>query len=451
MMKKLFTLLCLCLSLFLLAGCQKDSTSPQQSAANDKTEERTAPDDDLANHGVLAIMETENGYYYNYGYSTSMSGTNYHGSSMVVKQLLRYHDKATQETILLCSRPECEHQGGDACAATYKNMYLINSLLYDGQIYIYGLEQNQGIISMNLYRASLDGSSMDKVGTVLEVENTIREGISTKTENYYPFDETFIIHRGYAYLPYYLRIGKASKGFMGGGVVQMDLRTGKTKIIYEMEHMRSYYPYNLKACDDYVYMDLNGTKRYVISQDRLEYPPALQEERNKPRFDVVTTDRLYLLSHTDNEDTANTLTVEAYDSVTGAPLPEKNFVTDLPYDEYDFTTRSFPYDGMLVIAAGDRVVFYAIEGDNYGAKLGEIGIEYEEVKIFSQYLRRPFDIKLTNGKLYLICNPTNYDGYMDPNAVRQGSFFLYQVYSCPVEDILKGQGTWKKEFEFQPK
>ena len=104
-----------------------------------------------------------------------------------------------------------------------------------------------------------------------------------------------------------------------------------------------------------------------------------------------------------------------------------------------------------MIAAGNRVVFYDIESDKYGTKLAEIGIEYEEVKIFSQYIRRPFDIKITNGKLYLICNPTDYDGYMDPSAVRQGSFLLYQVYSCPVEDILKGQGTWKKEFDFQAK
>ncbi len=449
-MKKLIILLCLCFSLCLFAGCQKDPSSSQKSLGN-KSGERTAPDDDHANHGVLAIMETENGYYYNYGFSTAMSGTTYQGSSMAVKHLLRYYDKATQETILLCSKPECEHQGGATCAATYKNMHIINSLLYDGQIYIYGLEQNQGIISMNLYRASLDGSSLDKVGTVLEAENTIREGISTKTENYYPYDETFIIHRGYAYLPYYLRIGKASKGFMGGGVVQMDLRTGKTKIIYEMEYLNSYYPYNLRACGDYVYMDLNGTKRYVISEDRLEYPPSLQEERYKPLFNAITKDRLYSLSYTDYEDTDNVIIVDVYDSITGASIPEKSFETDLPYDQYAYTTLAFPYDGMLVIAAGNRVVFYDIESDKYGTKLAEIGIEYEQVDIFSQYLRRPFDIKITNGKLYLLCNPTDYDAYMDPNAVRKGDYFLYQVYSCPVEDILKGQGAWKKKFEFQAK
>lgn len=448
-MKKFMILLCLCFSLFLMTGCQKGPSSSQKSLGN-KSGERTAPDDDHANHGVLAIMETENGYYYNYGFSATTSGKTYTGSSMAVKHLLRYYDKATGETILLCSKPECEHQGGASCAATYKNMQIINSLLYGGQLYIYGLEQNQGIISMNLYRASLDGSSLDKVGTVLEAENTIREGISTNTQYYYPYDETFIIHKGYAYLPYYLRIGAASKGFMGGGVVQMDLSTGKTKIIYEMEYLNSNYPYNLKACGDYVYMDLNGTKRYVISEDRLEYPPSLQEERYKPLFNAITKDRLYSLSHTDYEDTDNVITVDVYDSITGASIPEKSFETDLPYDQYDYTTLAFPYDGMLVIASGNRVVFYAIEGDKYGTKLSEIDIEYEQVEISNQYIRRPFDIKITNEKLYLICNPTEYNAYTDPHAARQGSFFLYQVFSCPVEDVLKGQGTWEKVFEFRP-
>ena len=108
---------------------------------------------------------------------------------------------------------------------------------------------------------------------------------------------------------------------------------------------------------------------------------------------------------------------------------------------------------MLITATDKRVVFYDIESENYGTKLGEIeiNIDCENFRWYSHYYNKPADIKITNGKLYLICNPTAYDGYMDPNAVRQGSYLLYQVYSCPVEDILKGQGTWEKAFEFQPK
>lgn len=450
-MKKSIILLCLCFSLCLFAGCQKDPSSPQQSSG-DKSGGSTA-DDNQANHGVLAIMETENGYYYNYGYSVNEPGKDYYGSGSVLRHLLRYYDKATQETILLCSKPECEHQGDDTCAATYQNLHIINSVLYQGQLYIYGLEKDQNILRMNLYRATLDGSSMDLVGTVLEAENTLGEGVSTQpSTRMFPYgDLTFIVHRGYAYLPYYMRIGAASKGFMGGGVVQMDLRTGKTKIVYEMESLNSYYPYNLRACGDYVYMDMNGTKRYVISEDRLEYPPALQEERNKPRFDAVTEDRLYSLSRTYHEATDKydiPLIIEVYDGITGTPLPEENFETDLSLAEYETTLRIFPYNGMLVIAAGNRVVFYDIEGDGYGTKLAETDIEYEQIGISSY--DRFADIKISNGKLYLICNPTQYIEYTE-TYIHQGDFFLYQVYSRPVEDILKGQGAWEKAFEFQPK
>ncbi|MBR4084924.1 MAG: hypothetical protein IKK33_11660 [Lachnospiraceae bacterium] len=452
MNKKHIILLLLCLSLFLFSGCQKAPSSPQQSS-HDKTDHRTAADDDLANHGVLAILETENGYYYNYGYSVDEAGKNYMGSGMIVKHLLRYYDKATGETILLCSKPECEHLGDASCAATYKNLYVINTVIYEEQIYIYGLEKNEEILRLNLYRAALDGSSMDLVGTVFEAENTIGDGFAIQAHKPLNIcDESFIIHRGYAYLPYYLRLGTASKGFMGGGLVQMDLRTGKTKTIYEMENMNSYCPFNLRGCSDYVYIDFTGTSRYVISEDRLEH----RFIEKSPNLDAVTEERLYTMRPTYDEEThksSEPVIVSVYDSITGTPIPAESFETDLTCEEYARQLRTFSYDGMLITATDKRVVFYDIESENYGTKLGEIeiNIDCENFRWYSHYYNKPADIKITNGKLYLICNPTAYDGYMDPNAVRQGSYLLYQVYSCPVEDILKGQGTWEKAFEFQPK
>lgn len=453
MNRKLITLLCLCLSLFLLAGCQKEPASPQQLSDDKSNRQNTATDDNHANHGLLAILETENGYYYNYGYSVNEAGKNYMGSGMIVKHLLRYYDKASGETILLCSKPECEHLGDNTCAATYKNLYVINTVLYENQLYIYGMEKNEEILRLNLYRAALDGSSMDLVGTVFEAENTTGDGFSLQAHKALNIcDESFIIHRGYAYLPYYLRLGTASKGFMGGGLVQMDLRTGKTKTIYEMENMNSYFPFNLRGCDDYVYIDFSGTSRYVISDNQLDHAIG----KGKPAFDAITVQKLYSLQNVYDKEarkSSGPITVSVYDSITGEAIPEENFETDLTNEEYLRQLRSFAYDGMLVIATDKRVVFYSIEGDNHGTKLGEIeiNIDYENFRWYNHYYNKPGDIKITNGKLYLICNPTDYDAYMDPNAVRQGFFYQYQVYSCPVEDILKGQGTWEKAFEFQPK
>ncbi len=443
----------LCLSLILLVGCQKDPDTLQQPSSTAKTDKQTATDDDHANHGVLSILETENGYYYNYGYSVDEAGKNYMGSGMIVKHLLRYYDKASGETILLCSKPECEHLGDNTCAATYKNLYVINTVLYENQLYIYGMEKNEEILRLNLYRAALDGSSMDLVGTVFEAENTTGDGFSLQAHKVLNIcDETFIIHRGYAYLPYYLRLGTASKGFMGGGLVQMDLRTGKTKTIYEMENMNSYFPFNLRGCGDYVYIDFSGTSRYVISENQMDYTIG----RGKPAFDAITVQKLYILQNVYDKEarkSSGPITVSVYDSTTGEALPEENFETDLTNEEYLRQLRSFAYEGMLVIATDKRVVLYSIEGANSGTKLGEIeiSIDYENFQWYNQYYNKPGDIKITNGKLYLICNPTDYEAFIDPNAVRQSSFLIYQVYSCPVKDILKGQGTWEKAFEFQPK
>ncbi len=453
MNKTRIILICLCLSLFLLAGCKKDPSSPQQPSSADKTDKQTATDDDHANHGLLAILETENGYYYNYGYSVDEAGKNYVNNSMIVKHLLRYYDKATGETILLCSKPECEHLGDSSCAATYKNLYVINTVLYEGQLYIYGLEKDQDILRLNLYRAALDGSSMDLVGTVFEAENTTGDGFSLQTHK--PLstcDETFIIHRGYAYLPYYLRLGFASKGFMGGGLVQMDLRTGKTKTLYEMENMNSYYPFNLRGCGDYIYMDLTGTVRYAISEELLDTTIG----KGKPAFAAITEEKIYTLQNVYDKEarkSSGPITVSVYDSITGEAIPTENFETDLMNEEYLRRLRSFAYEGMLVIATDKRVVFYDIEGDNYGTKLGEIelNVDYENFRWYSHYYESAADVKISNDKLYFICNPTDYETKEDTDAIRQGMHRLYQVYSCPVEDILKGQGTWEKAFDYQPK
>jgi len=450
--QKQIVILCLCFAIFLLAGCQKGPSSPQQSS-DDKTTSQNSTDDNHANHGVLAILETDNGYYYNYGYSVDEAGENYVNNGMIMKHLLRYHDKASQETILLCSKPECEHLGDDTCAATYKNLYVINTVLYQEQLFIYGLEKNEEILRLNLYRATLDGSSMDLVGTVFEAENTTGDGFSIQAPKLLSIcDDTFIIHRGYAYLPYYMRLGFASKGFMGGGLVQMDLRTGKTKTLYEMENMNSYSPINLRGCGDYVYLDFTGTSRYVISEDRLDHTIG----RGKPAFDAITEEKVYTLRNVYDKETRKSsgpITVSVYDSITGEAIPGENFETDLTNEEYLRRLRSFAYEGMLVIATDKRVVFYDIEGDNYGTKLGEMAIsaDNENVRWYIHYYEKAADVKITNGKVYLICNPTDYEATEASDVVRQGMHRLYQVYSCPVEDILKGQGAWKKAFEFQPK
>lgn len=445
MMKKYLTSLSLGCMLMLLCSC---SGEPQPS------------DDNPANHGPLAIMETENGYYYNYGYTGYYLEENNSATFTGKQHLLRYYDKESGESILLCNKPECEHDGDDSCVATYKNLNIINSVLYDEQIYVYGLEKDGNLIRFNLYRATLDGTSMDLVGTAFEAENTIANEIIYAPLNtaiaLSKMENAFIIHRGYAYLPYYLRIGTASMGFKGGGLIQMDLQTGKTKLLYELEYLTSPYPFHLRAYGDYVYMDLvgsttsKGTMRYVISQNVIEFPPATAEDLYHPIYDAVTEEGIYMRSNGYDPDTGTFFSYEAIDildGTTGDRLPEKQIVTGIPKEEMNGFKSYLTYEDMLVIATAKRIAFYSLKDEDYGEKLGEMAPMEEPEKV-SMYTSNP-EYKITNDTLFVIQKVPSFTSCGDYYD-RKGAYQLYQVYKCPLTDIFAGTGTWEEAFTIGP-
>lgn len=432
-MKKLrFILFCLAGTLALLCGCSK---------------QKEMPEDNQANHGPLAIMETENGYYYNFGYAVYNEEALF--GSRVNKNLLRYSDKETGESILVCNRPECEHNGNDSCTATYKNITIINSIMYNNGIYIYGAEEDGTIIRLNLYHVAPDGSSIDKVGTVFECENTIGEEYIMAIPEISFTPESFIIHKGYAYLPYFIRIGMASRGFMGGGLMQMDITTGETKSIYEMEFMTSEFPYNLRACGNLIYIDMQAphsqrrTMRYIISEGRMEQP----DPEIKKTFDVITPNRFYNIAALYNLEAQTTgfISVISYDSATGTWIDEETFETDLMRDQE--ISISFPYKDTIVICTDDRVAFYGIGEENYGEKLGEIFFESgERIKGMNQ--EPVLEFKINNDTLYRICTPIKTEDNKFLPLI-PAYYMPYEVYSCPVEDILNGTGQWELAFSYE--
>ncbi len=435
-MKKLrFMLLYLAGTLALMCGCSK---------------ERELPEDNQANHGPLAIMETENGYYYNWGYAIPYSGEDANSTMRLLKHLLRYSDKETGETILVCNKPECEHNGGSDCSATYKDITVINSMVYNDEIYVYGIEEDGIIIRFNLYRIAPDGSAIDKVGTVFECENTLGAAYTAARCIVGALPECFIIHKGYAYLPYYLRIGLASRGFMGGGLVQMDITTGKVNSIYEMEYMTSEVPTNLRACGDYVYMDMTGTHsyggtmQYHISEDRLEQP----DPDYKMTFSFPMGERLYNVLRSYDSTTMEPLpiSVHAYNVNTGMWSSSEVFETDI-IAGFDDTLVSFPYEDMVVIGTDDRVVFYSLSKDNYGEKIGEISIEAgERVSVYP--FEKTMDFKIQNGILYRICTPIATEDNK-PDFRVEDYYIPYEVYCCPIEDVLNGIGQWELAFSYE--
>ena len=181
--------------------------------------------------------------------------------------------------------------------------------------------------------------------------------------------------------------------------------------------------------------------RYVISEDRLE-PIA-----EKSSYDVFTETTLYTVqaSYHEEAEAAEPISVNGYDVNTGELLTDKSFLTDIPV-EPDARIISFPYEDMLVIGVEDRVTIYGIGEENYGEKLGTIFFEsgaHEELFSFVQGL----DFKINNDTLYRICTPINVENYR-PSEYRFPYFVPYEVYSCPIEDILKGNGQWTFEFTY---
>ncbi|MBP5280992.1 MAG: hypothetical protein J6Z22_00670, partial [Lachnospiraceae bacterium] len=155
-------------------------------------------------------METDDGYYYNQG-----KGGVLHSENQYVRQALTYHEKASGNEIFLCNKPECNHDGGNDCEATYKSIKVDNSVLYDESIYVLGTETEGTMVSVNLYKAALDGSA--KI-------------YCSKSVTFYKFDQAidsgFIIHNGNAYVTYFLQFGEGSSGLKGAGLCRMSLEDG---------------------------------------------------------------------------------------------------------------------------------------------------------------------------------------------------------------------------------
>lgn len=395
------------------------------------------------NHGYMAIMETEEGYYYNYScqpYNFSRSKTDEDEFFVDMRPVdgcrLYYHEKESGVDILLCSKPECQHKGGDDCEATYRYVKTVNTAMYEGNLYILGLDVDQEKVSLNLYRGALDGSSMDKVGTVIQGENLRDENISNPSSM-----DGFILHKGYAYIPYYLRFGQSSKTFLGGGLCRMNLLTGEKEILYEMEYVSSGSPVMDAAIGDYVYYHLTSVQggsgvyskgyRYVISENRVEplesYHADYPENKYHTCYVAFSEDRNYECVYT----TDNRLILTPCDAKTGQKIPDR--LIEVTMEQLDLWDKNFSvlcYDDKLMVANREKVVWYSREGD----LLAEISIPFQGMGT-DRGAYDEFLFRINMDKLYLL-HRTSEKGY----------YKSYDVYCCELTELFSGEGEWQKAF-----
>ncbi|MCM1525002.1 MAG: hypothetical protein NC120_11145 [Ruminococcus sp.] len=390
-MKRTSLIKVLLLSAWVLCSCGKTADS--------------LPEDNPANHWTSPVMETDKGYFSNGRY-----------------MYLRYYEKNSGNELFLCAKPECMHEGGDGCTATYMSLKVVNTLMYDGSIYIYTVSGENDTVSFSLYKAAADGSSVTKVGDAFTVENSAGE-----TYDY--SNEGFIIHKGFAYLPYHLNMGDSTFGFAGSGLVKMDISSGKTETIVSGENYFSPYPLELQGSGDKVYFRWSDTVAHT-SETR-SYDINTGEIKQCMYFQAAGKDSFYSAAAYDD----GTYGLWAFPKdidVSGDPehIYEE---MELVIEKFEGYPRDVMYcDGKLVIIFDGKIEVY----DESGGFLGKIDIDplkegYED-HIQKQII---FSFAVLNDRLYAKASNFSINDPVDS-----------RIYSADMNDL---GGGWTKAYEIR--
>lgn len=394
----------------LLAGCG-ETAAPGQAL----------PEDVPYNHGVDAIMETEDGWYTNYSRLNLLN--------------LHYIDKESGADVYLCSRPECMHDGSDSCTATYNNINVQNTLLYNGALYFTANEQDGETAGIALYKAAADGSALDKVTDICKVKTDKAVETSHMSYNNYQNDY-LIIHKGYAYISYELydqEVGGYA-GYIDSGLMKINISTGeKEELVSDDEGYFSPKACRLKACEDYVYFDMNGNKaeqsytaRYNINDGSISIIDIRNEYGNYSYVTGITPESIYV--NTANEN--NCLRIEEYDADT---LEYKGFAADT--DQRNLAACTLFYDDMIFVCGDDRIDVYKDGERTGGIVYGVDENDYPEGVDLYAFQNGLF--KISRGYLYLI--DTDFSNQHINDIIRR-------VSRCPIEDILNGTGKFEPAY-----
>lgn len=370
------------------------------------------PEDTPYNHqGSLSIMETKQGFYTNVPEFLNY-GIN-----------IKFIEKSSGKQVYLCAKPECMHDGGEMCTATYKNLYSINSVLYDGAVYTLVIEDINGALSFSIYRSALDGSSLTRVGSAFSANNI-------KEENYgFRSSESFIIHKGYAYVPYHLSFGGA-EGFAGGGLARMNLSDGNSEILYSSESYYEPTPQCLQGSGDYVYYNIfdkgrnEGFYAYCITDGTTERLD-IDNERT-----FIAGERVFVTKSTVWGKIPGEIGVPHDIYIVNKETGVKT-VLITSVEGQQRCDSPLPYRDMIIVTLDSGVYVYSETGELVSS-VGTLSTE-----------------KYGSGCTTLISEDKLY--LLEPNYVESGDSLFpvsYSYYSCPVEDILDGDGEWKLEYTY---
>lgn len=390
-----------------------------------KAKPENLPEDNPCNHiRSHSIMETENGYYTNLGYRGELRG-NSGEINFVAGISLKFIERDTDKEVYLCARPECMHNGGEMCTATYKNLHSLNSVLYGGAIYTLVVEDINESVSYSVYRSALDGSSITRVGSVFSVNNIKNEEYRS---GYMSDGNELIIHKGYAYVLYHLSLGdNVYSGFAGSGLARMNLSDGSSEILYSGENYYAEYPHNLQGSGDYVYYDIGRGDRTVYAYN-INDGTTEKVDFFTSRYPYIAGERVFVMySYNLMEDWDYTWTPHDICTVD----KETGRVTNLVHidEPTEHGEAALPYKDTVIVLLDSGVYVYSETGELL-AEAESLNLESEALNLSEQ---RVCSAAISEDKLYLY-ETTAFDDWK------------YYFYSCPIEDILAGGGEWKFEY-----
>lgn len=402
-MKRKFISAALCVVLF--TGCTQSGENAEH------------PEDTPWNNGRHAVMETEKGWYTNESTLNILS--------------LKYTDKESGAQVYLCSRPECMHEGGGGCTATYNDIEPINTLMYEGSIYFTAYEQNDETAGMALYRAAADGSALDKVTDIYKVKIPPDDRCDVT-------GEYFIIHKGTAYIPFELskRSIPGYGGYIDSGMIKANIYTGETEeIVSDDEGYFSRRVSSLKACGDYVYFNWSGNKpkdsgtyRYNINSG--EITATIADDENYTTLSGVTEDKVYVNAGNENY----CLKIECYDSETFEYLG-----TAADTNQRNMAAVTLFYNDMIFICAENAVDVY-----KDGERIGGIAVPNDDFDMMDAFSGDVYYYTYING-FYKISDECLY------RISSSDDFFetriLYRIDRCPLADIISGTGEFENVIE----
>jgi len=365
----------------------------------------------MGGHLLNPIVETDIGYYFNSTQRELLS--------------LRYFDKMTKDILPLCVKPECRHDGSSYCTATDSNIEAMYTILYDNKLYIVGVENEN---ALTLYRASLDGTEFTRLKKLMDIP---------KGFHLYEWDGCgFVIHRGKAFIPYNLvNTAVDSDGLVG--MFMVNLANVKCESIDERSRYSEYDEgiTSIKAAGDYVYYVFNDSfvltqqnpviKRYNIKEGKTEDVVILDKNNLDISNIALVGDELWYSTQLADEARA---CIMIYDTISGK---SREFEGELYNTVRDDIIRYFGfcdilYDGTYLYVGENCTMYPGYSSPDDLPQIHIYSLDGKRLAKFShEYAGKCYSISVIDGIVYFQTEKL--------------------IDSCPVQDILDGNISWKTE------